>query len=691
MRRSIATVCVSGTLDDKLTAAAAAGFDGIELFENDLVVSPWAPAEIRRRCADLGLTIDLYQPFRDFEAVPDELLKANLARAERKFEVMAELGTDTVLVCSSVSPAAVADDDLAAAQLALLADRAAEHGMRIAYEALAWGRHVSTWDHSWRIVQRAAHPALGLCLDSFHVLSREIPPDGIAAITPGKIFFLQLADAPHLRMDVLQWSRHHRLFPGQGAFDLPHFLDLVLAAGYDGPLSLEVFNDVFRQSDPARTAVDAMRSLTLLEDRLATLPTTPHTATTPSTPAPIVSPTLSTPAPHTATTLSAPAPHASPTPGTPAPVASPDLGAPAPHASPTPGTPAPVASPDLSAPAPHASLADRPGVRRLPPAPRLAGHAFTEFAVDGRSGPELRSALRGLGFAHTGQHRTKPVELWEQGGCRIVLNSAVTQPGPATISAFAVTSENPPLSLARAEALSAPAHPNVREPGEAELAAITAPDGTSVFVTHPGDDWRSDFLPTGTASGPGGGLLTVDHLGLAQPFDHFDEAGLFYHSVLGLDHLPTEEYAAPYGLMRSRAVADPQRTVRVALTVALLRRGEWAPAVSDPQHVAFATADLITTARSLSLPPLPVPANYYADLAARFGLTDDFVATLREHGILYDRDPSGGELLHLYTPVLGGRVFFEIVERRTGYDRFGEPNAPVRMAAQRHRRLTTAP
>ncbi|MEV0897589.1 TIM barrel protein [Actinoplanes sp. NPDC049802] len=623
MRRSIATVCVSGTLDDKLTAAAAAGFDGIEMFENDLVVSPRSPAEIRRRCADLGLSIDLYQPFRDFEAVPGELLKANLERAERKFGVMAELGVDTVLVCSSVSPAAVDDDDLAAAQLALLADRAAGHGMRVAYEALAWGRHVSTWDHSWRIVEQADHPALGLCLDSFHVLSREVPPDGIAGITPGKIFFLQLADAPHLRMDVLQWSRHHRLFPGQGAFDLPRFVSLALAAGYGGPLSLEVFNDVFRQSDPARTAVDAIRSLTLLEDRLAAL-------------------------------------------------------APSTTAAPT----------DRSATS--VTPTDRSGARRLPSAPRLTGHAFTEFAVDGRSRPELRSALRGLGFAHTGQHRTKPVELWEQGACRIVLNSAVTQPGPAAISAFAVTSENPPLSLARAEALSAPAHPNVREPGEAELAAITAPDGTNVFVTHPGDDWRSDFLPTGTAPGPGAGLLTVDHLGLAQPFDHFDEAGLFYHSVLGLDHLATEEFAAPYGLMRSRAVADPDRNVRLALTVALLRRGDWAPGVADPQHVAFTTADLIATAGALTLPSLPVPANYYDDLAARFNLPADYVATLSRHGILYDRDPSGGELLHLYTPVLGGRVFFEIVERRHGYDRFGESNAPVRMAAQRHRRLSTA-
>ncbi|MEU8240380.1 TIM barrel protein [Actinoplanes missouriensis] len=593
MRRSIATVCVSGTLDDKLTAAAAAGFDGIEIFENDLVVSPMSPDRIRSRCADLGLTIELYQPFRDFEAVPEPIFRANLERARRKFAVMEQLGVSTMLVCSSVSPSAVDDDALAAAQLRSLADLAGGNGIRVAYEALAWGRHVSTWDHSWRIVQLADHPALGLCLDSFHVLSRGTDPAGIAGITPGKIFFLQLADAPQLRMDVLQWSRHHRLFPGQGAFDLPEFVRLTLAAGYDGPLSLEVFNDVFRQADPARTAVDAMRSLIALEDAIS------------------------------------------------------------------------------------------PG---LPDFPDLSGYAFAEFAVDGSSGPELRGALRGLGFAHTGQHRTKPVELWEQSRCRIVLNSAVTRPQAAMISAFAVSSADPAQSLQRAEALLAPAHPNVREPGEAELAAITAPDGTSVFVTGDGDEWRGDFLDTGSTV-PGAGLREIDHLGLAQPFDHFDEAGLFYHSVLGLTPLSTEEYAAPFGLMRSRALSNAGHRLRLALTVALLRRGEWAPAVADPQHVAFATADIFTTAAALDLGMLAVPDNYYDDLAARFGLAGEFVDALRRHGILYDRDAAGGELLHLYTPVLGGRVFFEIVERRGGYARFGEANAPVRMAAQRHRRL----
>jgi 4-hydroxyphenylpyruvate dioxygenase len=265
-RRGIATVSLSGTLDDKLDAAARAGFDGVEIFEGDLVSAPWSPGEVRGRLSELGLTADLYQPFRDYEAVAPVTLAANLRRAEAKFDVMEQLGATTMLVCSNVAEDAFDDDDLAAEQLHQLAERASERGLRIAYEALAWGRHVSEYDHSWRIVERADHPALGVCLDSFHILSRGTDLATIGEIPGEKIFFLQLADAPRLRMDVLQWSRHYRCFPGQGGFDLPHFLAAVLRAGYRGPLSLEVFNDVFRRADPDRMAIDAMRSLLLLEE-----------------------------------------------------------------------------------------------------------------------------------------------------------------------------------------------------------------------------------------------------------------------------------------------------------------------------------------------------------------------------------------------------------------------------------------
>src|ERR1700752_2065290 len=83
--RSIATVSLSGTLPEKLEAAATIGFDAVEIFENDLV----------------GFAMVLYQPVRYSEAMPEPYRSRNLDRAERKFDVMQGLGTDLILVCSN--------------------------------------------------------------------------------------------------------------------------------------------------------------------------------------------------------------------------------------------------------------------------------------------------------------------------------------------------------------------------------------------------------------------------------------------------------------------------------------------------------------------------------------------------------------------------------------------------------------
>jgi 4-hydroxyphenylpyruvate dioxygenase len=268
-RLSVATVSLgNGTLEEKLTAAAAAGLDGVELFEADLEASRLSPAEAGQAAADLGLGIYLYQPFRDFEAVPGSQLRASLDRAERAFDTMAALRADTLLVCSSTCPQAIDDDGLAASQLALLADRARARGMRVAWEALSWATRVSDYRHGWKIVQAAAHPALGVCLDSFHILAQNHDPGAIRQIPAEKIFFAQLADAPSMTLDLLTWSRHHRCLPGRGDLDVTGFAAILADAGYRGPWSLEVFSDELRAARPAMATADCMRSLAELEEAL---------------------------------------------------------------------------------------------------------------------------------------------------------------------------------------------------------------------------------------------------------------------------------------------------------------------------------------------------------------------------------------------------------------------------------------
>ena len=220
----------------------------MEIFEADGGLP--SPAEIRTLAERLNLTLDLYQPFRDLEGVTEDLFLDNLNRLEHKFQLMQELGMNMILVPSNVATATVHDDTVIADQLRRAGELAAQYNMFIAYEALAWGTYVNTYWHSWELVRAADHPNLGLCLDSFHILSRHDDPSHIEHIPAEKIFFVQLADAPELGMDLLPWSRHHRAFPGEGSFEMVEFMAHSDQCRLPGPLSLEFSTTCSAKNQP---------------------------------------------------------------------------------------------------------------------------------------------------------------------------------------------------------------------------------------------------------------------------------------------------------------------------------------------------------------------------------------------------------------------------------------------------------
>src|ERR1044072_9020035 len=182
MKTSIATVSISGDFLEKLSAIAAAGFAGIEIFENDFLAFDGSAPHGARRVRRSGLSFTLFLPFRDFEGLPEPQRARAFDRAERKFDVMQELGTDLMLVCSNVSPVSLGGIDRAAQDFRELGERAARRNLRIGYEALAWGRHIHDHRDAWEIVRRADHPNVGLILDSFHTLARKIEVGSTPAI-----------------------------------------------------------------------------------------------------------------------------------------------------------------------------------------------------------------------------------------------------------------------------------------------------------------------------------------------------------------------------------------------------------------------------------------------------------------------------------------------------------------------------
>ena len=202
------------------------------------------------------------------------------------------------------------------------------------------------------------------------------------------------------------------------------------------------------------------------------------------------------------------------------------------------------------------------------------------------------------------------------------------------------------------------------------------PDGFPTWLGEFGlekTDQVTDCLITG-----------VDHINLAQPWQHFDESILFYTSLMALEAQGQDEFPSPIGLISNQVMRSPNDAVRLLLSIAPEdgEQGDFLDA-AYPEHIALTTSDIVAVARRArrrGLEFLPVPDNYFEDLQARFDLDPGFLATLRENNLLYDCDEHG-EFLHFYTGTLG-TMFIEVVERRGGFTGWGESNAPVRLAAQ---------
>ncbi|CAM5767429.1 bifunctional sugar phosphate isomerase/epimerase/4-hydroxyphenylpyruvate dioxygenase family protein [Bosea minatitlanensis] len=617
---SIATVCVSGTLQEKLEAIAAAGFPAVEIFENDLIAFPGSPAEVRRICADLGLRIVTCQPFRDFEGMPEGRRQRVFDRAERKFDLLQELGTDLLFVCSNTSPEALAGIDRLAADFAELGERAGRRGLKVGYEALAWGRHVFDYRDAWEVVRRASRPEVGIVLDSFHILARGLDLAAIGTIPRDRIAMVQMADAPLLQMDPLSWSRHWRCLPGQGDLDLAGFMRALVSTGYDGVLSLEIFNDRFRAGSARSVALDGHRSLIWLLDE-------------------------------TARQTAEPVPGAVPMP-----------------------PPGPVEAVEFIEFA--VSEAERPGFETLLRAlgfGRTGAHRSKD--VDLWSQGDIRIVLNSEadGFAHSYQitHGTSVCAL----ALRVpdaraaiaraealldVPHAGAVGPGELDIPAVRGLGGSLVYFLDRASALGRWSEVDFAPTGdEGAGAGLTGVDHvsqsmqyeemltwllfySSLFDTRkapsqavldPGGVVQSQVIESGLTGGGGGGLRLI----LNGSQSHRTLSARFITDFFG----------------------------------------------SGVQHIAFATDDIEKTVGQLvanGVAMLPIPENYYDDLEARSDLSAGEIDRLKALDILYDSD-AGGSFRQAYTQTLDGGLFFEIVQR-DGYSGYGAANAGIRLTAQ---------
>ncbi|KAK1585463.1 xylose isomerase-like TIM barrel [Colletotrichum navitas] len=295
------------TLEQKLDAISAAGFNGIELSFPDLLSFASrhlnrgeiadddyaslceAGKLVRELCERKKLQIMVLQPFANFEGWPKGSREREDAseRARGWMEIMSAVGTDMLQVGSSDAPGITSSVGERVADLAELADLLATRGFRVAYENWCWATHAPTWKDVWKIVQLANRPNLGLCLDTFQTAGGEwgdpttasgrIETGGLGerelkmgyeislqeltkAVPPEKVYFLQISDAYKVEPPLGnkpdesglrprgRWSHDYRPLPYDGGY-LPilQFLEAVMSTGFRGWLSVEVFDGKFEE------------------------------------------------------------------------------------------------------------------------------------------------------------------------------------------------------------------------------------------------------------------------------------------------------------------------------------------------------------------------------------------------------------------------------------------------------------
>jgi 4-hydroxyphenylpyruvate dioxygenase len=491
--------------------------------------------------------------------------------------------------------------------------------LRVGYEALAWGRHVNDHRDAWEIVRRADHANIGIILDSFHTLSRGLDPNSIRSIPGDKICIVQLADAPLIDMDLLYWSRHFRSMPGEGDLAVTDFMRAVAATGYDGPISLEIFNDQFRSGSPRTIAADGHRSLVYLMDQVR--------------------------------------------------IAEPDIAIDVPVLPPRVDEQGDAFVEFAADEAEAETLAGH--LRRL--GFRLTGRHRSK-AVDRFSQGDINIVINTEreGLAHSA-YLTHGTSAYALG--LIVDDAAATVQRAEALGAQLFSQRVGP------DQLSIPAVRGIgggviyflddKSPlgrvWDIEFEAVDDPQQSSDAglrrVDHIAQTMNYEEMLTW--------ILFYRSIFVAEKspmVDVVDPSGLVRSQVIE---------NASGSLRLTLNGAESHRTLAGRFIAETF--GSSIQHLAFASNDIFATADAL---RRNGMKTLEISPNYYDDLQARLGIETYILDRLRVANILYDRD-ADGEFFQLYSSNVGEGFFFEIVQRGAGYRGYGALNAPFRIAAQK--------
>jgi sugar phosphate isomerase/epimerase len=224
------------SVEERLEAAATAGFRGVSLWTDDACSLARSAGTIRAGAAEHGLEVACIEAALRWVS-PDEAAEEALGLAA----LCDSAGTRSLLACAL--PDRSYDADAAVRGFEILCDGLAHGGVSVCLEFLPWSPIACLAD-AWHVVESAGRENGKLMLDTFHWYRTGSRLDLLPSIPGEKIQHVQLCDAsPEPIGEVAHEAMHDRLLPGAGGADIGALLRCVMQTGAQPPLTIEVFND----------------------------------------------------------------------------------------------------------------------------------------------------------------------------------------------------------------------------------------------------------------------------------------------------------------------------------------------------------------------------------------------------------------------------------------------------------------
>ncbi len=320
------------------------------------------------------------------------------------------------------------------------------------------------------------------------------------------------------------------------------------------------------------------------------------------------------------------------------------------------------------------------------------GFEFVEFA---HPDPQaLRDLFGRMGYALTARHKTRAIELWQQGDITYILNDDptshahrfVTEHGPCAPSmGWRVVDAD--HALRHAVSKGATAYTGADK--ALDVPAIVGIGGSLIYFVdqYYGANPYADFDFIAPAKPQGVGFHYLDHLTHNVHKGNMDTWFAFYSDIFGFKQIRFFDIEGKFTGLFSRALTSPCGRIRIPINE---DRGETGQIVEylrrykgeGIQHIAVGCDDIYSAtdaiaARGLTFMPKP-PMAYYEASKARVVGHEEPIADLARHGILIDGEGvvDGGEtriLLQIFSKTVIGPIFFEFIQRK-GDDGFGEGN-----------------